>query len=82
MKHIVYIIIGVLLLFVLFILVFLVFCTVEDYKPKSYEQISKGNTCQVVPDTFTIFTWNTGYAGLNREMDFFYDGGEIGRAHV
>ncbi len=75
MKHVVYIVGGVLLLFCLLVLLFLAFCTVGDYKPKSYEKISKGNSRQVVPDTFSVFTWNTGYAGLNREMDFFYDGG-------
>ncbi|MEI7498915.1 MAG: endonuclease/exonuclease/phosphatase family protein [Bacteroidota bacterium] len=28
---------------------------------------------------FTFFTWNIGYAGLGREMDFFYDGGKLSR---
>ena len=27
-------------------------------------------------NTFTILTWNTGYAGLSYDMDFFMDGGE------
>lgn len=26
-------------------------------------------------DTITILTWNIGYCGLGKEMDFFYDGG-------
>lgn len=75
MKNIFYIIGGAVLLVVLVVVIFLVFCTVEDYRPKSCEQISKGKSHQTVPDTFSVFTWNTGYAGLNREMDFFYDGG-------
>jgi endonuclease/exonuclease/phosphatase family metal-dependent hydrolase len=27
-------------------------------------------------DTLLLMTWNIGYAGLGKEMDFFYDGGE------
>jgi endonuclease/exonuclease/phosphatase family metal-dependent hydrolase len=29
-----------------------------------------------VDDSLTLVTWNIGYAGLGREMDFFYDGGK------
>lgn len=32
------------------------------------------------PDTVTILSWNTGYAGLGSDMDFFMDGGKRTRA--
>jgi endonuclease/exonuclease/phosphatase family metal-dependent hydrolase len=35
---------------------------------------------KTIPDTtFQILTWNIGYAGLGREMDFFYEGGTMVR---
>ncbi len=48
-----------------------------DYQPESKEVIAvpeKPDTIRV-GEPVCIVTWNIGYAGLNRDMDFFYEGG-------
>ena len=50
-----------------------------DYIPKNIERLSvdSSNSSKYIDsDTLTFFDWNIGYAGLGRESDFFYDGGE------
>ena len=86
LDHIVVYIIGkktiktlALLLFVILLFVsgFLLYFTLSDYQPDSKELISaseKSDTIRV-GDPLQIITWNIGYAGLDRNMDFFYDGG-------
>lgn len=56
---------------------FLLVVTISDYKPSPTELL-KEQTGQVinVDDTFRIFNWNIGYAGLGNDMSFFYDGGD------
>lgn len=52
--------------------------TVTDYAPKEKEKIeSQRNGCleKSTDSVFTILSWNIGYCGLGKEMDFFYDGG-------
>lgn len=52
--------------------------TFTEFSPvsKSKVQISgHGERMITSRREFTLFTWNIGYAGLGREMDFFYDGG-------
>ncbi len=58
--------------------VFLFFCTQTDYRPQPVEEISQSEAPDTlrVGDSFSILSWNVGYAGLNCEMDFFYDGGK------
>lgn len=60
------------LLAVLLLLMF----TLLEYKPKEQEVVFRSSPIQNERDTFCIFSWNIGYAGLSREMDFFYDGGK------
>jgi exonuclease III len=62
---------------VLFFGLFLLFITLTDYKPLPVEKISeeKGDVINIY-DTLTIFSWNIGYCGLDKDMSFFYDGGE------
>ena len=36
----------------------------------------RANAAHALPDTVRILTWNIGYAGLGKNMDFFYDGGK------
>ncbi len=61
---------------------FLLYATLTDYKPP--EQIivyrSDHPDTLAVPDTLSAMTWNIGYCGLGKEMDFFYDGGKQVRA--
>ncbi len=74
LRYFLYIILSFIVLFGLFLL----FSTIADYKPDERIVIDEPSN----PDTFSvddslcILTWNIGYCGLGKEMDFFYDGGE------
>lgn len=55
---------------------FLAVETIRDYKPPAIIELKKeGKAKKFSPDRLTIFTWNIGYAGLGKDMDFFADGG-------
>jgi endonuclease/exonuclease/phosphatase family metal-dependent hydrolase len=58
------------------------FLMITEYHPKPIESIQIP-TQQLNESTnqhnFTCLTWNIGYAGLGKEMDFFYDGGKLVR---
>ncbi len=58
--------------------IYLLFSTITDYKPQKIETVElRGNITnnQILNDELTLLSWNIGYAGLSKEMDFFYDGG-------
>jgi endonuclease/exonuclease/phosphatase family metal-dependent hydrolase len=71
---------GILLGTLLIILSgFLLLATLTEYSPAPVakaEANSKGIRLNPAKRSFTFLTWNIGYAGLGREMDFFYDGGK------
>lgn len=59
--------------------VLLVYLSITKYRPKTKELLfeSIGDTVQVSESKiYQVMTWNTGYAGLDKSMDFFYDGGK------
>lgn len=68
------VIVGVLALFVIG---FFVYCTIKSYKPEPKEVVAEttGGDPVNVEDTLRVLSWNVGYAGLNKEMDFFYENG-------
>jgi endonuclease/exonuclease/phosphatase family metal-dependent hydrolase len=73
-------IITFLLIALLFIVggIFL-YDTIMDYNPKHKEKLPVlGGGYYNIPlnNTFTVLSWNMGYCGLGKEMDFFYDGGK------
>ena len=55
----------------------IVYAMLSDYKPDEKEVISQSDNPSVLDDslTLTLLTWNIGYAGLDKDMDFFKDGG-------
>jgi endonuclease/exonuclease/phosphatase family metal-dependent hydrolase len=56
----------------------ILYASLKDYNPGEQEFLfSDGLAVEPLSlnDTCTIATWNIGYAGLDRGMDFFYDGG-------
>jgi endonuclease/exonuclease/phosphatase family metal-dependent hydrolase len=58
--------------FVLFILII----ALTDYRPEKESVLTDMPAAATLNvDTITILTWNIGYAGLDRNMDFFHDGG-------
>lgn len=68
------IIVGVLL----FIAVIIVsYYTIREYRPEPLENIpaSDGTERLSQGDSITVLSYNTGYAGLNKDADFFMDGG-------
>lgn len=68
-------IIAVIYLFAIYIF----FLLITDYNPDRIESIEfkpvSVNT-KVENRDISILTWNIGYAGLSKEMDFFYEGGK------
>jgi len=55
----------------------IVYAVITDYKPPEQSIIYKGESPSILNDslTITLLSWNIGYAGLDKEMDFFFDGG-------
>ena len=49
---------------------------INEWQPAPDEFIYRSDNISVLPDTLTILSWNTGYAGLGDDMDFFMDGGK------
>lgn len=60
---------------------FLIFATIDDYKPEPqivlYEDSSKTEKFSI--DTLQLLVWNIGYCGMDKTIDFFYDGGTTSR---
>ncbi len=71
---------AVLLLIAVLVIGFIcliAYAIVSDYKPEEKEIISQAEKPSTLKDslTLTLLSWNIGYAGLDKDMDFFYDGG-------
>lgn len=70
------------ILFIILIISFLVFllvASVSDFKPAKTSDINIhcGQTTRVINSTeLSFISWNIGYGGLGKKMDFFYDGGK------
>ena len=66
---------GIAVAIVLFI-GFLACATLSDFQPEEKIELLKSKEGYPIKEqTFTIMSWNIGYAGLGDNMDFFYDGG-------
>ncbi|GIO35077.1 MULTISPECIES: endonuclease/exonuclease/phosphatase family protein [Paenibacillus] len=77
-KKMLWIVGGVVLAALLLAGGFLLYVTVTDYRPGKTEPITVANNPDRVLETgnaFTVTTFNIGYAGLDRDQDFFMDGG-------
>jgi endonuclease/exonuclease/phosphatase family metal-dependent hydrolase len=74
---------SLILLVVLFIAGFLGYVTLTKYKPIPITHLTivkaSKDSHKKVADEFNLLTWNIGYAGLGKEMDFFYEGGTMVR---
>ena len=70
-KYIFLFIIGLLLFLILFLSIF-------EYKPEDLTVIpfSDGNVNLTTEKTYSILSWNIGYAGLGKNSDFFMSGGK------
>lgn len=59
----------------------LLYGTITEYHPDTTETLKIDNNQIHKPDSgqISILTWNIGYGGLGKEMDFFYEGGKLVR---
>lgn len=71
--------IGILLLVLIGILLLLVvYLTVREYRPKAEETVEgnyKDGELLSLGRPFSVMSYNTGYASLSKDEDFFMDGG-------
>ncbi len=57
----------------------LVYTSLTEFRPAKIENLTigtKGMETVPVDSVIRLMTWNIGYAGLGKEMDFFYEGGK------
>lgn len=75
------ILVFMIVLLPLAVLLFLLYATITDFSPSGTVElpVEGAKFRQPVEDTLTLVSWNIGYAGLGKEMDFFYDGGRMVR---
>ena len=68
---------GIILGIVLILLVAVAILTALEYRPDQIETLNTTSGKQSIStgDSMTILTYNTGYAGLSKDEDFFMDGG-------
>jgi endonuclease/exonuclease/phosphatase family metal-dependent hydrolase len=71
---------AVLIIIVVLILGFIgliLYAKASEYKPNDKELIAQPDRPSLLNDSLTLsfLTWNIGYAGLDKDMDFFKDGG-------
>jgi endonuclease/exonuclease/phosphatase family metal-dependent hydrolase len=67
---------------ILLVLILLLVLTLTEYKPPLQQQLhAPQETLPAIigEQGLHFMIWNTGYAGLGQEMDFFYDGGQMVR---
>jgi endonuclease/exonuclease/phosphatase family metal-dependent hydrolase len=65
-------------LIILYLILVILLGMITFYSPPEVEPIAKPEPCSgslQAGDTLSLVTWNLGYAGLGKEMDFFYEGG-------
>ena len=69
-------------LIIISLVTFILIISVNDFQPENIInlEISNRSEIKLVDDTISILSWNMGYSGLGKDMDFFYDGGSQVRA--
>ncbi|MDP4291684.1 MAG: endonuclease/exonuclease/phosphatase family protein, partial [Bacteroidota bacterium] len=83
MKHLFKTLIRIIGIILLIVAGFLGYVTLGKYKPGKIEALAihaptlKSNNA--AKEVYNLLTWNIGYAGLGKEMDFFYEGGKMVR---
>lgn len=71
-----------LILIVLYFIGVILLGLVTQYRPEKEMDLKieqQAGSKSLTNDTITIYTWNIGYAGLDKKSDFFYDGGKMVR---
>jgi len=78
MKKLIKISIYIIVLSVVAFALFLLYATIMDYSPEEKITVFENETPDLLnhKSKISLMIWNIGYCGLNKEMDFFYDGGK------
>lgn len=80
LKWLLWIVLGLIAV----VVIFLIYVTAVDYKPPAQVELqtnSNNNPATLKQgEPFTVTTFNIGYAGLDRDQDFFMDGGTMSRS--
>lgn len=69
-------------LVIVFLIIATLLAVITDFTPPPHtilETQGEPSKDAVQKSTVSLMTWNIGYGGLGKEMDFFYDGGEMVR---
>jgi endonuclease/exonuclease/phosphatase family metal-dependent hydrolase len=76
-KKILKAIVVVIIFLVIGFIGIIVYAIISDYKPEVKEIVFTGAKTEELNDSMdlSLLTWNIGYCGLDKKMDFFYDGG-------
>ena len=89
MKKTFTIIFSIIGIFLLGFLILLSFLWIREYRPKKIENVKiegLGEKNPEIEKNYKIMTWNIGYGGLDKDTDFFMDGGDrvfpINKNHV
>ena len=64
---------------IIYIIGVLLFALITEFKPPQVDDINvqdRGKTTIPTDQKLKLLTWNIGYGGLGKEMDFFYEGGQ------
>ncbi|WP_296126784.1 endonuclease/exonuclease/phosphatase family protein [uncultured Anaerococcus sp.] len=80
MKKTIKILLGLVGIVLLAFILLLVYLMITEYKPKDVEEIAvTGTKDQKLEQDhdYKLLTWNIGYAGLDKDTDFFMDGGKM-----
>jgi len=70
---------GILLIYILGVFFY---SLLSEFKPPQVEEITVEHTGKKIirsDQELRFLTWNIGYGGLGKEMDFFYEGGRLAR---
>jgi endonuclease/exonuclease/phosphatase family metal-dependent hydrolase len=76
-KGILKVLLFVVLLAIIGFIGLIVYAVITDFKPKEKEIVFSSDKVQKLkyPLKLSVVTCNIGYCGLDKDMDFFYDGG-------
>ena len=80
MKKTFKIIFSIIGIFLLGFLILLSYLWIKEYRPEKVENVKVqgfGEKTPVIGEKYKIMTWNIGYAGLDKDTDFFMDGGKM-----
>lgn len=64
---------------------YLLFLRITDFRPVKkivLAETKNNKALELINKPITLITWNIGYAGLDKNMDFFYDGGKKVRPSI